>query len=181
MSDGLILGIDPGSIATGYGIIKKDGDRLCFVDAGVIRPGCRRAQGDKDGNNLAKRLECIYAGLGKVIERLAPETSAIEGIFHKNNPRSALLLGHARGVAILAAVHRGLCVYEYSPMEIKKAVVGYGRAEKHQIQQMVKVMLNLQEKVAQDASDALAVAICHANSMRCRRMMVGISSRLNRR
>lgn len=165
MARELILGIDPGSIATGYGVIARDGNRLCFVDAGVVRPG--RLDGE---NDLAKRLEHIYAGLSEVIERLAPTVSAIEGIFHGNNPRSALLLGHARGAAILAAAHGGLCIHEYSPMEIKKAVVGYGRAEKFQIQQMVRVILNLHEKMAMDASDALAVAICHANSTRYRCM-----------
>ena len=165
MAGGLILGIDPGGMATGYGVIEKDGSRLCFVDAGVIRPG------RIDGKNvLARRLEHIYAGLSAVIERLAPGSSAIEGIFHGNNPRSALLLGHARGVAILAAVHGGLGVHEYSPMEIKMAVTGYGRAEKIQIQHMVRVILNLKKNIAQDASDALAVAICHANSMRCGRV-----------
>jgi crossover junction endodeoxyribonuclease RuvC len=161
MAGGFILGIDPGSMATGYGVIEKDGSRLCFVDAGVIRPG--RIDGE---NVLARRLERIYAGLSAVIERLAPESSAIEGIFHGNNPRSSLLLGHARGVAILAAAHGGLGVHEYSPMEIKMAVAGYGRAEKIQIQHMVRVILNLKKNIAQDASDALAVAICHANSMR---------------
>ncbi len=157
MADDIILGIDPGSLVTGYGLVKKSGGRLYFVTAGAIRLTV--------DSGLAKRLELIYAGLSAVIKQFVPTTSAVEGIFHGHNQRSALLLGHARGAAVLAAAHGGLSVSEYSPTEIKQAVVGYGMAEKSQIQHMVKVILNLNQRLSKDASDALAVAICHANNL----------------
>ena len=152
----IILGIDPGSRATGYGIVSWEDNRLHFVNAGIIRP--------RTELTFAERLERLYSGLNEVIGRHNPTVSAVEGVFYSVNARSALLLGHARGAVILAAVHGGLPVFEYSPMTVKQAVVGYGRAEKTQVQHMVKVLLNLSKKPAQDAADALAVAICHAHS-----------------
>ena len=152
----IILGIDPGSRATGYGLISWEGNSARFIGAGVIRPD--------PGLNFAKRLERIYSGLTEVIARNNPTVSAVEGVFQSVNARAALLLGHARGVGILAAVHGGLPVFEYSPMAVKQAVVGYGRAEKPQVQHMVQIVLKLSKRPAQDAADALAVAICHAHS-----------------
>ena len=152
----IILGIDPGSRATGYGVVSWEDNRLHFVNAGIIRP--------RTELTFAEWLERLYSGLNEVIGRHNPTVSAVEGVFYSVNARSALLLGHARGAVILAAVHGGLPVFEYSPMTVKQAVVGYGRAEKAQVQHMVRVLLNLSKKPAQDAADALAVAICHAHS-----------------
>jgi crossover junction endodeoxyribonuclease RuvC len=156
MSREIILGIDPGSRATGYGIVSWEDNRLHFVNAGIIRP--------HTDLTFAERLERLYSGLKEVIDRHNPTVSAVEGVFQSVNARAALLLGHARGAVILAAVHGRLPVFEYSPMTVKQAVVGYGRAEKTQVQHMVRILLNLSKKPAQDAADALAVAICHAHS-----------------
>jgi crossover junction endodeoxyribonuclease RuvC len=152
----IILGIDPGLRATGYGIVSWEDNQLHFVNAGIIRPNAKLT--------FAKRLERLYSGLKEVIGQHNPTVSAVEGVFHSINAKAALLLGHVRGTVMLAAVHGGLPVFEYSPMTVKQAVVGYGRAEKTQVQHMIRVLLNLSKKPAQDAADALAVAICHAHS-----------------
>ncbi|KIH77036.1 Holliday junction endonuclease RuvC [Geoalkalibacter ferrihydriticus] len=152
-----ILGIDPGSRATGYGLIEKQGNRLVHIDNGVILTGNETA--------LSKRLEIIYRQLAEIITRYEPDTMAVEQIFLARNALSALKLGHARGVALLAGVHQDLPVYEYTALQVKSAVVGYGRAAKGQIQEMVKILLNLPEIAQEDASDALAVAVCHAHSV----------------
>jgi crossover junction endodeoxyribonuclease RuvC len=152
----LILGIDPGSRITGYGLIRKEGNRLVHIDNGAIFTD---AAVDFPG-----RLKRIFDGLSTVIERYQPEAVAIEDIFFANNVQSALKLGQARGAAIVAGVNAGLLVSEYSALQVKQAVVGHGKAAKEQVQQMVKVLLGLPEIAQADASDALAVAICHANS-----------------
>lgn len=151
-----ILGIDPGTRVTGYGIIEKAGNRLIHIDNGGI---FTRADID-----LADRLKLIYDGLCQVIKVYAPAAVAVEQIFLAKNPLSALKLGHARGIALLAGVNHGLPVFEYSALQVKSAVVGYGKAEKIQVQQMVKTLLKLPEIAQEDASDALAVAICHAHT-----------------
>jgi len=151
-----VLGIDPGSRITGYGIVEKRGNRLVHVDNGAIQV--------RTDLSFPARLEAIYAGLRELIGSYAPDTAAVEQIFVSRNVNSALKLGHARGAAILAAVHGGLEVHEYTAMQVKSAVVGYGRAGKGQVQQMVKALLNLPEIAQEDASDALAVAICHSHS-----------------
>lgn len=151
-----ILGIDPGSRATGYGLIELVGNRLQHIDNGVIRPPAKV--------DFAQRLLHIHQELQVVIRQYAPDCSAIEQVFMANNAQSALKLGHARGVAMLAAASAKLDVAEYSPLQIKSAVVGYGRASKAQVQQMVKALLKLPEIAQEDASDALAVAICHAHT-----------------
>ncbi len=151
-----VLGIDPGSRVTGYGLIEKQGNRLLHIDNGALQVG--RA------DSFAQRLEEIYAGLTEIITAYAPQAAAMEQIFVSRNVNSALKLGHARGVALLAAMHGGLEVHEYTAMQVKSAVVGYGRAAKGQVQQMVKALLKLPEIAQEDASDALAVAICHAHS-----------------
>jgi crossover junction endodeoxyribonuclease RuvC len=151
-----ILGIDPGSRATGYGLIESRGNRLLHVDNGIVAP--------RAADELPLKLQTIYAGLQQIISEYQPQLLAIEQIFVAKNPRSALILGHARGAAILAGVNAGLPVREYTAMQVKSAVVGYGRAGKPQVQQMVKALLKLPEIAQEDAADALAVAICHANS-----------------
>jgi crossover junction endodeoxyribonuclease RuvC len=160
-----VLGIDSGSRVTGYGVIDSDGADCVFVDCGVIRV--------KPAEPLALRLKAIHQGVVRVIETLRPEIAAFEGVFHAANVQSALKLGHARGVCIHAAASAELAVYEYSALEIKSAVTGYGRAEKPQVQQMVRALLKIGESAspasgAYDASDALAVAICHIHTHRFR-------------
>jgi len=151
-----ILGIDPGTGITGYGIIDVEGNRLRHVDNGIIKT--------RSSEPLPLRLKTIYDGLSAVLGEYAPQAVAIEQVFLAKNPRAALTLGHARGTAVLAAVNRDLAVHEYSALQVKSAVVGYGHAAKQQVQQMVKALLNLPEIAQEDAADALAVAICHANS-----------------
>jgi len=150
-----ILGIDPGSRATGYGVIAKKGNRVYYVTCGVIRLGDKYAFSD--------RLKVIFDSLCEVIATHKPTVAAVEDVFVAANPRTALKLGHARGVAVMAALHNGLKVYDYTPRLVKQAVVGYGNADKHQVQQMVRVLLQLSSSPSADAADALAVAMCHAN------------------
>lgn len=152
----IILGIDPGSRITGYGIISKQGNRLIHIDNGAIF-----TQSAKD---FPQRLEQIFKGLSAVIAQYQPEAVAVENVFLAKNAQSALKLGQARGAAIVAAVNVGLAVFEYTALQVKQAVVGSGRAEKVQVQQMIKALLNLPEVAQEDASDALAVAVCHAHS-----------------
>lgn len=150
-----ILGLDPGSRATGYGIIEKAGDNVEFVTCGVIRTSPKAV--------LADRLMEIYDGVSEVIVKHDPTRAAVEDIFVAVNPRSALKLGHARGVIILAAMQHGLSIHEYSPRVIKQAVAGYGQAAKAQVQHMVRILLRLSSTPSHDAADALAVALCYAN------------------
>ena len=150
-----ILGIDPGSRVAGYGVVDKVGHRLQFVSCGAIRVAT--------GRPLPTRLKEIYDGIDEVLETLRPDVVAVEEIFVAANPRSALTLGHARGVLILAAMQHGLGVHEYPARVVKQAVAGYGHAAKAQVQQMVRVLLELSGAPSEDAADALAVAICHAN------------------
>jgi crossover junction endodeoxyribonuclease RuvC len=149
------LGIDCGSSATGYGLIDSDGRASSLVASGVIRP--------RPQHPFADRLRHISDGLRELIQKHSPSEVAVEGVFHAVNARSALQLGHVRGVALLVAAEAGLAVHEYSPLQIKSSVVGYGRAEKAQVQQMVAMMLKLGKKPPEDAADALAVALCHAH------------------
>ena len=150
-----ILGIDPGSRATGYGVITKKANQLYYVTCGVIRLGAKYTFND--------RLKMIFDGLCEVIEIHKPIVAGVEDVFVAANPRTALKLGHARGVAVLAALHNGMRVYDYTPRMVKQAVVGYGNADKQQVQQMVRVLLQLSASPSSDAADALAVAMCHAN------------------
>jgi crossover junction endodeoxyribonuclease RuvC len=151
-----ILGIDPGSESTGYAIIESDGSRHAAVIYGAIKTRPR--------SPFHERLLKIHADLSEILSREPVDALAIEGIFYAANVQSALKLGHARGVALLAAAQHGIPVFEYSPLEIKSAIVGYGRAEKHQVQGMVRFLLQLPEiPTPDDAADALAVAICHSH------------------
>lgn len=151
-----ILGIDPGTRITGFGIIDVEGNRLRHVDNGIIKT--------RSSDVLPLRLKTIYDGLTSILKEFTPEAVAVEQVFLAKNPRAALTLGHARGTAVLAAVNLDLDVHEYSALQVKSAVVGYGHAAKKQVQHMVKALLNLPEVAQEDAADALAVAICHANS-----------------
>ena len=153
-----VLGVDPGSETSGYGVVDSDGSRDSLVEFGAISSDARVTP-------FADRLLRINQKLEEVIGRLKPHVCAVEGTFFAVNVRSALKLGQVKGVVLVTAARSGLPVFEYSPLEIKAAVVGYGRAEKSQVQEMVRVILGLSERPSPlDASDALAVAICHAHS-----------------
>jgi crossover junction endodeoxyribonuclease RuvC len=153
-----ILGVDPGSGSTGYGIIETDGSKHRAVLFGAIKTNSRRS--------FHQRLLQIYTDLNSILAREKADVMAIEDVFYATNVQSALKLGHARGIPLLIAAQKGLPVCEYSPLEIKSAVVGYGRAEKTQVQAMVQLLLCLPEiPTPDDAADALAVAICHAHRM----------------
>ncbi len=151
----LIIGIDPGSRLTGYGIIEKDGQKLKFVDAGTIRT---------ETKEMPERLKRIFAGIHRIVEFHGPTEAAVEQVFMAQNPDSALKLGQARGAAIAALVNSDLEVAEYTARQIKQSVVGYGAAEKEQVQMMVMKLLNLSIQPQSDAADALAAAICHAHA-----------------
>jgi crossover junction endodeoxyribonuclease RuvC len=150
-----VLGIDPGSLVTGFGVVEKRRNDVLYIQHGEIK-------GTGKGS-LPPFLVAIYEELMAVIRQTQPDVVAIEDIFCGKNVKSLIKQGQARGVAILAGSHSGLPVFEYSPLEVKKAVVGYGRAEKSQVQTMVKAILQLGETPRADAADALAVAICHAH------------------
>ena len=149
-----ILGVDPGSRITGYGIIDFDGSRLAHVSS-----GCIAARGD----HLGERLRRIFDALSEVVAGHDPDEMAVESVFVHRNPDSALKLGQARGAALLAGLTRDVPVFEYSPNQIKQAVTGRGHAGKEQVQHMVKVLLGVARVPPQDAADALAVAICHGH------------------
>jgi crossover junction endodeoxyribonuclease RuvC len=150
----IILGVDPGTIITGYGIIKHTGNKTRVLDYGVVKNG--------SGKSMPLRLKAIFARLSEVIEDYKPDEFAIETSFYGKNAQSAMKLGHARGVSMLAAVNRDIPTTEYSPREVKKAVVGNGAASKEQVRFMVKTMLRMKASpVFYDSSDALAVALCH--------------------
>jgi crossover junction endodeoxyribonuclease RuvC len=153
-----ILGIDPGSHVTGYGVIDKSGNYLRHVTHGEIK--ARR------NSLLSEVLMDIFRELGAVIAENNPQTVSLENIFYGKNVRSLIRQAQVRGVVIYACAARGLPVFEYSPLEVKKAVVGYGRAEKRQVQIMVKAILKLDGLPPADAADALAAAICQANFMK---------------
>lgn len=156
----LALGIDPGTATTGYGLIEQRSDStLQVVDFGVIRTSSQL--------EMPERLRRLHDELGEVIRLHRPETSAVEKLFFQRNVTTAISVGQARGVALLALAQAGLEVAEYTPMEIKQAVAGYGGADKNQVQQMVRALLNLDDiPRPDDAADALAVAICHLHSAR---------------
>ncbi|HDR8961536.1 crossover junction endodeoxyribonuclease RuvC [Burkholderia vietnamiensis] len=150
-----ILGIDPGLRVTGFGVIDVSGHRLAYVASGVIRTPTA---------DLATRLGTIFQGVSTLVREHAPDQAAIEQVFVNVNPQSTLLLGQARGAAICGLVAGGLPVAEYTALQLKQAVVGYGRATKSQMQEMVTRLLNLSGQPGSDAADALGMAICHAHS-----------------
>ena len=153
----LVLGIDPGTAITGYGLVKGEDDDLTLVVYGTITTSSDWPQ--------PERLQRIYRELTALIEDWQPTVVAVEELFFSKNVRTALSVGQARGVVLLAAANAGLPIHEYTPLQVKQAIVGYGRATKDQVQQMVKMLLGL-ESVPQpdDAADAIAVAICHVHS-----------------
>lgn len=153
----LILGIDPGIAILGYGLVRYEANKFTVIDYGAITTNA--------GTQMSNRLLRLYEGLIDIIEMYKPDAFAVEELFFNKNIKTALTVGHARGVAVLAGVKSGLPIYEYTPLQVKQAVVGYGRADKCQVQQMVKILLNLREiPKPDDVADALAVAICHGNS-----------------
>jgi crossover junction endodeoxyribonuclease RuvC len=152
-----VLGIDPGSVATGWGIVDCDGSRLSHVASGVLRPGER---------DPARRLAHIQLELAARVREFAPHSAALEAVFVARNPRAALQLGQARGVALAVCGEAGLETAEYAPARVKGAVAGYGAADKAQVQAMVRRLLGLAREPARDAADALAIAICHGAQCR---------------
>jgi crossover junction endodeoxyribonuclease RuvC len=150
-----VLGVDPGSRVTGYGLIENKPGGIVCVDLGQIRPPTDMPFND--------RIHHIFLAMLEIMRRHGPQEMAIEDIFFAKNAKSSLKLGHARGAILVAAVQCGLKVFEYSPLEIKKALVGYGRGSKEQVRRMVQIMLSLKVLPGLDTSDALATAICHAN------------------
>lgn len=154
-----IIGIDPGSRITGYGVLDTDGFRHVYVASGYI---------SIKGDELSQRLGSVFQQVSQVIEEWQPHSMAIEQVFMSRNADSALKLGQARGAVICAGVQADLSVDEYTPRTIKKAVVGTGAADKQQIQQMMQMLLGLQKKPQSDEADALAIAMCHANHMNIR-------------
>lgn len=149
-----VLGIDPGSRVTGYGVVDVEGNQTRFVDCGCI---------DVSRQDFPYRLRGIFDGMSDVLERMRPDAVAIEKVFVQRNVDSALKLGQARGAAICAVLARELTLSEYSPTEIKQAIVGRGRAEKQQVVHMVSLLLGIQKKLREDAADALACALCHVH------------------
>jgi crossover junction endodeoxyribonuclease RuvC len=160
----LVLGIDPGTAITGYGLVSQEGDALTLVDYGTINTSQQMS--------LPQRLQTIYRELGEIISEHHPTAIAVEKLFFSKNVRTALSVGQARGVALLAAADAGVPLHEYTPLQVKQSVVGYGRATKEQIQQLVKMLCGL-DFIPQpdDAADAIAVAICHIHSARLEAML----------
>lgn len=155
----LVLGIDPGTAITGFGLVENRGGRACLVGYGVIRT--------EPQQGMAGRLLEIHNRIDRLIDIYGPEVLAIEELFFNRNAKTVISVGQARGVAVMTAARRGLRVYEYTPLQVKQAVVGYGNAAKYQVQAMVKAILGMEEKPRpDDAADALAVAICHVHSAR---------------
>ncbi len=157
MSDKIIIGIDPGSICCGYGLLEKKGKNICYINSGDISLSKKEI--------LSDRLKNLFIELTDVLRTYNPEEAVIERVFYAKGYRAALNLGHARGVALLTASMNNIPIFEYSALEVKKAVVGYGRADKRQVQEMIKAILNVKIKLTPDSADALALALCHLNTM----------------
>ena len=154
----LVLGIDPGSIVTGYGLVEKKNDQMTCIHAGTIR--------SSKGIPFYERIYNIFRSMVEIMNHHGPQEMAIEDVFFAKNVKSSLKLGHARGAVLIAAVQCGVKIFEYTPLEIKQSVVGYGRATKEQVRSMVQMILNLKTQPELDTSDALATAICHLNWIR---------------
>lgn len=161
----IILGIDPGFAIVGVGIIEHKGNKFRVIDYFAVTT--------KAGLAMEQRLKLIYESIDDAIKKYSPDCMAIEELFFNNNAKTALQVGQARGVILLAAVNSGLPIFEYTPLQVKQSVVGYGRAAKGQIQQMTKALLSLNEiPKPDDVADALAIAICHAHSHKMVRLGV---------
>ena len=163
----IILGIDPGSRVTGYGLINSVGNKLHYVHCGCVKT---------NSASQPERLKTIFTEICQVIEEFSPQQAAVEEVFMGKNPSSALKLGQARGSAMVACLSHDLPVAEYSARKVKQAVVGSGGADKLQVQHMVKALLAISDNIAEDAADALAVAICHANTEASLIRMAGAKS-----
>ena len=166
-----ILGIDPGSRFTGYGVVEHSGNKLNYIHCGTLKLA---------GEDIPSRLGAIFAGLSEVIREWQPEEVSIEKVFMARNADSALKLGQARGAAISAVVQAGVPVFEYSARQVKQAVVGKGAAEKRQVAQMICYLLQLARAPQADAADALAIAVCHAHMRVSLARMAGASVRRGR-
>jgi crossover junction endodeoxyribonuclease RuvC len=151
----LVLGVDPGSRITGYGLVEKENERLRCVHCGFINAPANVP--------FYERIHGIFEGMIEIMTEYEPEEMAIEDVFYAKNIQSSLKLGHARGAVLIAAVQRNVEIFEYTPLEIKKSAVGYGRATKEQVRAMVRIILGLTSVPNLDSSDALAAAICHLN------------------
>jgi crossover junction endodeoxyribonuclease RuvC len=160
----LVLGIDPGTAITGWGVVGKEGNELTLIDYGTVRTS--------QDSPMPQRLQTIYGELGQVISTHQPTSVAVEQLFFSKNVRTAMVVGQARGVALLAVADAGVPLHEYTPLEVKQSVVGYGKATKEQVQKLVQMLLGL-DFVPQpdDAADAIAVAICHLHSERLERLL----------
>ena len=155
----IILGIDPGTATMGWGVIRQEGNRLRYVQHGAVTTS--------PAWEMPRRLARLYDGVAQLIEGYRPEAMAVEELFFNTNVTTAITVGQARGVALLAAYRAGIQVHEYTPLQVKQAITSYGRADKRQVQEMVRVLLNLREiPRPDDAADGLAIAICHAFSSR---------------
>ncbi len=160
----LVLGIDPGTAITGWGVVGKEGSELTLVDYGTVRTS--------QDSPMPQRLQTIYGELGQVISSHQPAAVAVEQLFFSKNVRTAMVVGQARGVVLLAVADAGVPLHEYTPLEVKQSVVGYGKATKEQVQKLVQMLLDL-DFIPQpdDAADAIAVAICHLHSERLERLL----------
>jgi crossover junction endodeoxyribonuclease RuvC len=161
-----VLGVDPGTATTGYAVVVEEEGRLQVVTLGVVTTPAKMP--------LPIRLQQIYRELAQVVETYRPDAAAVEELFFSRNARTAMSVGHARGVTLLALVNAGLPIAEYTPMQVKQAVTGYGSADKHQVQEMVRVLLNLPEiPRPDDAADAAAVAICYLHRVKLDSLLEG--------
>ena len=151
----LVLGVDPGSHVTGYGLVEKKNDKLTCIHSGHITSSSKIP--------FYERIHKIFQSMVEVMDQYGPQEMAIEDMFYAKNIKTSLKLGHARGAVLIAAVQCGIQIFEYTPLEIKKSVVGYGRATKEQVRSMVRIILKLKSIPNLDISDALATAICHLN------------------
>jgi len=156
----IVLGVDPGSRVTGYGLVEKSGNQITCLHSGTFGTSLNRP--------FFERIYEIFQAMSEIMNRFRPEEMAIEDLFFHKNVESALKIGHARGAVLIAAVQHQVKIFEYSPLEIKKSVVGYGRATKEQVRSMTQVILKMKALPPLDASDALATAICHLNWTRFR-------------
>lgn len=154
----IILGIDPGLATVGYGVIEYDFRTMKLIDYGTLITAA--------GLKLPERLDMLYEGMGELIDKFKPDSIAFEELFFNNNTKTAIAVAEARGVLVLAAYKKNQALYEYTPLQVKQGVTGYGRADKNQVQQMVKTLLNLKQvPKPDDAADAVAIAITHASSI----------------
>jgi crossover junction endodeoxyribonuclease RuvC len=151
----LVLGADPGSRVTGYGLVEKENNQMTCIHAGTISSPSQLP--------FYERIHKIFQSMVEIMNHYRPQEMAIEDVFFAKNVKSSLKLGHARGAVLIAAVQCGIKIFEYTPLEIKKSTVGYGRATKEQVRSMVQIILNLKDRPNLDTSDALATAICHLN------------------